>query len=136
MRLRVALPIALVVMSGVTLAAHHAVRQVYDATTVVPLAGVITSVQLINPHVVVNLDASGPDGRVETWAIELAPPGAMKRQAFDFQLLAAGRQVVVESWLRRDGKTGQATGRTLVLPDGRRFDVGDNWDRSMTIPAK
>ena len=136
MSTRITLQLALVVTSAVALSAHHTVRQVYDAATVVPLAGVVTSVQIVNPHVTVRLEATGPDGRVSTWVVEMAPPGALKRKEFDFQLLSAGRQVVVESWLRKDGQAGQATGRTLVLPDGRRFDVGDNWDGSMTFPAK
>ena len=128
--------LALVVTSAATLAAHHAVRQVFDAATVVPLTGTISRVQLINPHVIVSLDATGPDGRVSTSVVEMAPPGVLKRKAFDFDLIAVGRQVVIESWLRKDGQPGQANGRTLVLPDGRRFDIGDNCDRSMTFPAK
>ena len=135
MRARVAVQLVLVVIAGVTLGAHHAVRQVYDASAIVPLEGVVSSVQLINPHVIVNLEARGPDGRTGTWVVELAPPGVMKRRAFDFQLLQAGSQITIESWLRKDGQTGQATGRTLVLPDGRRFDVGDNWDGTMTFTA-
>ena len=136
MRTRIVIQTALVVTASVTLGAHHSVRQVYDAATVVQLAGVITSAQLVNPHVVVNLEVTRPDGRNEAWAVELAPPGVMKRKAFDFQLLQAGRQVTIESWLRKDGQAGLATGRTLVLPDSRRFDVGDNWDASMTFTVK
>ena len=136
MSTRITLQLALIVTSAVTLSAHHAVRQVYDAAAVVPLAGVVTSAQIVNPHVTVSLEATGPDGRVSTWVVEMAPPGVLKRKEFDFQLLTAGRQVVVEAWLRKDGQTGQATGRTLVLPDGRRLDVGDNWDGSMNVTAK
>jgi hypothetical protein len=133
MRIRGALPVALVVTLSVTLPAHHAVKSVYDTAAIVPLAGVISSVQLVNPHVTVTLEAKGPDGRVTTWTIEMLPPNAMKRRGFDFQLLEAGRPVVIESWLRKDGQAGQANGRTLVLADGRRFDISDNWDGAMTF---
>jgi hypothetical protein len=133
MRIRVVLQIALVVTWGIALSAHHAVRSVYDTATIVPLAGAISRVQIMNPHVTVNLEVRDADGRVTTWTIEMLPPGVLKRKAFDVQLLEAGRQVVIESWLRSDGQTGQANGRTLVLPDGRRFDIGDNWDQSMTF---
>jgi hypothetical protein len=136
MRIRVALQIALVVTSGIALSAHHAVRSVYDTATIVPLTGAISRVQIMNPHVTVNLEAREADGRVTTWTIEMLPPGVLKRKAFDFQLLEASRHVVIEAWVRKDGQSGQANGRTLVLPDGRRFDIGDNWDGGMPFAAK
>ena len=134
MRIRVAIQAVIVAAVSSTLSAHHTLTAIYDTVNVVPLTGIISRVDLVNPHVTVTLESTGPDGRVTAWVVEMAPPGGLKRRSFDMHLLEAGRQVVIESWLRKDGTQGQANGRTLVLPDGRRFDVSDNWDRFM-IPA-
>ena len=115
-------------------AAHHALEAIYATRTLVPLTGVITRVQVANPHVTVSLDVKDPAGGVTTWTVELAPPAALQRRAFDTQLLRPGQQVTFESWPRMDGAPG-AAGRTLVGADGSRVDVGDQitWG---SVPAR
>src|SRR5262245_31470839 len=119
----VSLVVALAV-SGVALTAHHSVAVTYDTDKLVSLAGVIQKVEVVNPHVKLDLESTGEDGAATTWTMEMAPPGGLKRKGFDFELIRAGQRVVIESWLRKDGKK-EANGRTLVLKDGRRFDVAD-----------
>ena len=117
------------------LMAHHSLTATYDTGTLVPLSGVITKVELINPHVKVDLAAKGSGGTVTTWTIEFAPPHALQRRNVELQLLKPGQQVTIESWLRKDGKR-EATGRTLVTADGKRLDVGDSLNWTMVTPAK
>ena len=107
---------------------HHSITATYDMDRLVSLTGSIARVDVTNPHLKVDLNATGADGRVTTWTIEMAPPNALKRKSFDPRLLQVGQQVTIESWLRKDGKP-EASGRTLVTPDGKRVDVGDslNW---------
>jgi len=107
---------------------HHSITATYDMDRLVSLTGSIARVDVTNPHLKVDLNATGADGRVTTWTIEMAPPNALKRKSFDPRLLQVGQQVTIESWLRKDGKP-EASGRTLVTADGKRVDVGDslNW---------
>ena len=93
-----------------TVSAHHSVAEIYDIDKVVPLSGVVTSVQV-------------------------APPNALRRRRFDPRSLTPGQQVTFESWLRKDGRR-EATGRTLVTADGKRVDVGDGLGWSMVAPSK
>jgi len=113
---------------------HHSLTATYDMDRLVSLSGTIARVDVVNPHVKVDLNATGADGRVTTWTIEMAPPNALKRKSFDPRLLQVGQQVTIESWLRKDGKP-EATGRTLVTADGTRVDVGDslNWTSSLAL---
>jgi hypothetical protein len=104
--------------------AHHSL-EAYDSRHVVSLSGIIRRVDIANPHVLVLLETRGADGGNVSWLIELTYPSMFKRRSIDLQLLEVGRPVVIESWLRRDGKPA-ASGRTLVTPDGQRFDAGDN----------
>lgn len=109
---------------GMPARAHHSIEEQYDSARFVELAGTITKVELVNPHVVVELATTGAEPA--TWQIELAPPGALQRRGVDLRVeLSVGRSVTIESWLAKDGGR-RATGRQLVTADGTRFDVGDN----------
>ena len=41
---------------------------------------VVTRVQLINPHSWIHVDVTGPDGKVESWAIEAGSPNILMRR--------------------------------------------------------
>jgi hypothetical protein len=119
----------LAVMScvGATALAHHSVSTTYDKSRLVTLSGTISRVELVNPHVKLELDAPRDDGTRITWTIELAAPRALLQRGADpRELLAVGRAVTIESWLAKDGSNA-ANGRTLVTADGARYDVGDTW---------
>jgi hypothetical protein len=130
MRNRAVLLAVVIAVSGAAVSAHHSVAASYDTGKLVSLAGVIGRVQLVNPHVKLELTGTGPDGAETTWTIEMAPPNALKLHGFDLSLLKTGQSVVIESWLQKNG-TNEATGRTLVMPDGRRFDIGDSLNQTL-----
>jgi hypothetical protein len=124
MNIRKALLFPVIAAVCTAASAHHSL-DAYDSTHVVSLAGVIRRVEIANPHVMVMLEATGADGKQINWMIELTYPSMLKQRSMDLQLLEVGRAVVIESWLRRDGKPA-ASGRTLVTSDGQRLDVGDS----------
>ena len=119
------LAIVLTAYGAVTLSAHHSLTATYDIGSLVSLSGVITRVDVMNPHLRVELEAKDAGGRTTKWTIEMAPPHAFLRRNVDVQSLKVGQQVTIESWLRKDGKK-EATGRTLVTAEGKRVDVGDS----------
>ena len=127
MRNRLLVPVAAALaLSGMTLSPHHSVAAVYDTERLVTLVGVIARVSVANPHLTVDLKVTSPDGAETTWRVEMAPTGALKLKGFDPQVIKTGEQVVIESWLHKDGRN-EASGRWLTIPDGRRFSVGDGW---------
>ena len=122
-------------LNGLGLSAHHSVTAVYDTGRLVTLVGVITRVSVMNPHLTIDFKETTADGTETTWTVEMAPPNALKRRGFDPQVLKPGQQLAIESWLQKDGRR-EATGRTIVMADGRRFDVGDSLGWSMVRDAK
>src|SRR5687768_1589832 len=96
---RTFLAIVLTAYGAVTLSAHHSLTA-YDTGTVVSLSGVITRVDVMNPHLRVELDVKDAGGRTTKWTIEMAPPNALLRRSVDVQSLKVGQQVTIESWLR------------------------------------
>jgi hypothetical protein len=58
--------------------AHHGSAG-YDYNALVTLTGVITSVELVNPHSFVYIDVKNTSGQVESWALEGASPNVLVR---------------------------------------------------------
>jgi hypothetical protein len=59
--------------------AHHSLYSEFNHDKVVTISGVISSVEWVNPHIYLYMDAKDPDGgQVKTWAIETFPPNHMK----------------------------------------------------------
>src|SRR5215510_9754004 len=74
------------VMAGTLLAAaapawgHHAFAAEFDAKKPVHLEGVVSKVELINPHAWIHVDVKGSDGKITTWMIEAGSPNVLLRR--------------------------------------------------------
>ena len=60
--------------AAVSLWAHHSPSAEFDMSKRFTLAGTLIKVDWINPHIVVNIDAKGDGGKVESWRFESNPP--------------------------------------------------------------
>jgi hypothetical protein len=69
--------------------AHHGFGA-FDRTKPLTLTGVVRSVEWINPHVFVYLDVKIDGGKVETWAIQTAPPNLLVRSGVTREALKPG----------------------------------------------
>jgi hypothetical protein len=58
---------------------HHSPSAVFDMEKRFTVAGTLTQVDWINPHIVVFMDAKKDDGSVETWKFESNPPSWFRR---------------------------------------------------------
>ena len=78
MRITVGLIVTVVVagllLVPVPLTAHHSFAAAFDEKKPINLQGVITKVELINPHSWLWLDVKSADGKVVNWGIEGGPP--------------------------------------------------------------
>jgi Family of unknown function (DUF6152) len=85
--------------------AHHSPSAVFDMTKKFTLAGTLTQVDWINPHIVVFMDAKKDDGSVETWKFESNPPSWFRRVGLSRIDIAKGigQTVTVEGARAKNG---------------------------------
>ena len=126
---------ALVAIAVVGAGAHHPFTPYYDASRPASLTGSVAELRVINPHVVLIIDAQGPDGRTGRWAFEGYPPNALVRQgAKDFkERLQPGTSITITGWPAKDPNARAFSGRDVTFRDGStlRFgptpEEGDRW---------
>jgi hypothetical protein len=104
--------------------AHHAVNAQFDVTKNVLLEGVLTKVEIINPHSYIHFDVKGAGGKVTNYSIETGAPGAMKRAGLSMRdALKVGQTYKFVICPSRNGTpTGLMSG--ITLPDGKTFTFG------------
>ena len=118
---------ALVLIAVQPLSAHHSVKATYDASALVTLTGTVAKVDFRNPHTWFELAVKGENGQVISQRVEIAGPFALIQRGFEKSFLGIGDSVSVEAWRSKDTQSNHFSGRTLILADGRRVDVSDNW---------
>src|SRR5262245_28535649 len=82
--------LALIVLAGSMLYAHHAISIEHDTTRTLGLSGVIKETDWNNPHAFLRLDVSG-----RTWLVTLAAPSALNRRGVDRSTLLVGKSLSV-----------------------------------------
>jgi hypothetical protein len=105
--------------------AHHAFAAEFDAKTPVHLEGVLTKVELINPHSWIHVDVTEPDGQVTSWMIEAGSPNVLLRRGFNKNSIPVGTKVIVDGYQSKDGSK-KANGRDITLPNGQKLFLGSS----------
>ena len=103
--------------------AHHAFAAEFDAKTPVHLEGVLTKVELINPHSWIHIDVADPNGSTTSWMVEAGSPNVLLRRGFNKNTIAVGTKVIVEGYQSKDGSK-RANGRDITLPNGQKLFLG------------
>jgi hypothetical protein len=103
--------------------AHHAFAAEFDAKRPVHLEGVVTKVELINPHTWIHVEVAGPDGKPVEWMVEAGSPNILLRRGFTKQSVPVGTKCIVEGYQSKDGSL-RANGRDITLPNGQKLFLG------------
>jgi hypothetical protein len=120
---------AVAALACTPLAAHHS-SSTLDITTPVWVKGTIVRYEISNPHTMIELDATTPNGQTVRWTIDGPTPGRVQRMGVGKGLLKRSDVVEVcgfryKSQVAAHAKTGAAAppfmhGHLLVMPDGRK----------------
>jgi hypothetical protein len=100
--------------------AHHSFAAVFDRDQPVEIAGTVTDVEWLNPHVWFYVDVENDDGQVENWGFEMGSPNGLIRRGWNHTSLQVGDEVSVVGVLARDGSQRAAV-RTVTLSTGQRL---------------
>jgi Family of unknown function (DUF6152) len=106
--------------------AHHSLKDTHDLSRTVTLAGVVSSVEWVNPHARLHLDVRGADGATVTWIIDLGAPNTMIRYGLTPAVLKPDDRIRADVWIAKDNSPS-ASAQTLTLPDGRTAHVAAPW---------
>ena len=103
--------------------AHHAFAATFDNTEPIVLQGVVTKVQLINPHSWFWLDVKQPDGTIINWGFEGGSPNSLIRHGVTKETLPIGTEIVVNGYQAKSGEN-KGVGVNMTFPDGRKLFFG------------
>ena len=123
MRMTLGLVAVLCLAAALPIAAHHSFAAEFDITKPVKLQGTVVKMEWINPHAWIHIDVKGPDGKVESWAVEGGSPNIMLRRGFTKKSLETGTEVVVEGYRAKNGEL-MANGANITFKDGKRLFLG------------
>jgi hypothetical protein len=106
--------------------AHHPFTPYYDASKPVSISGPIVAVRDINPHVVLIIDGTAPDGRTGRWAFEGLAPNAFRRRGLgDYtERLKPGTTITISGWAATDPRARAFSGHEITFADGTTMTFG------------
>ena len=110
-------------LSAAPVRAHHAFAATFDNTKPIVLQGVVTKVQLINPHSWFWLDVKQPDGTIINWGFEGGSPNSLIRHGVTKETLPIGTEIVVNGYQAKSGEN-KGVGVNMTFPDGRKLFFG------------
>lgn len=125
--LTVCLLIAITGTASSSILAHHSFAAMYDANKPIRLVGKLTKIDWTNPHSFFYIDVTDAKGRVNSWTIEGAGPGALSRRGFNRGDIELGDTLIVQGYLAKSGAR-IVDGRLVTLPDGRIINGGTAGD--------
>jgi len=113
-----------VLVSAVSLLAHHSAATAYDTDSKITLRGTVTKLEWKNPHIFYYLDVADASGTVTNWAVEGSTPNQLYRSGWRKDDLKIGAAVTLTNSSPARNGLPKAYGGTLTLADGRRLFSG------------
>ena len=111
--------------------AHHNFATHYDASNIVEVSGILTSVELRNPHSFFTLDVHGSGGAVENWEVEGHAVGILRREGVSDDTFSVGDVVIVSGPRGRTLDKNLLFGANLQAADGSVFHTMNALSRGL-----
>jgi hypothetical protein len=98
--------------------AHHSFAAEFDASKPMSLRGVVTKVELINPHSWITVDVKDANGQAVSWMVEGGSPNVLFKSGVTKASVPIGAELVIDGYQARDG-SNRMVGRSISFADGR-----------------
>ena len=103
--------------------AHHAISAEFDTTKPIKFEGTVKSVDWMNPHIYVNIEAK-ENGKTTVYSVEGGPPNALFRQGWRPGFVENRRQSSVTGVRAKKAESNRVGQAQITMPDGRVFARG------------
>jgi hypothetical protein len=110
-------------MAAMPVKAHHAFSAAFDENKPINLQGVVTKVELVNPHAWIWLDVKDKNGNVVNWGIEGGPPTNLFRNGITKASLPVGTEIKLFGYQAKSGES-KGVGVFVEYLDGRKVFMG------------
>lgn len=114
--------------------AHHSFSM-FDNDKEQTIEGQVKEFQWTNPHIWVQINVKGPDGKITEYSIEGGSPNGLRRQGWNKDTMKSGDKIVLKMHPLKDGSPGGSFVSAVVngKPLGR--EPGGNEVRAAAAPA-
>jgi hypothetical protein len=117
MKLFQVLPVMLIGLSSNMTRAHHSFAASYDPARLVTVEGIVTGLQLVNPHAIIQVNVTNDSGEVEAWLIEMPGKLSLARRGWTDETVIPGETVTAVGNPSLTGKNAMWWQR-VTLADG------------------
>ena len=115
-------------------AAHHG-GGTFDNTKEIELSGVLTRIDLINPHSWIYFDVTDKDGRISAHRCEMRAATVLRRSGWTKEMFRSGQRITIQgSPDRLDPNSCYLN--TIILQDGSRADRYGQFKKPAAAVAK
>lgn len=104
-------------LTSLEASAHHAFALEFDVNSPVELSGIVTKVEMINPHSWIHIAVVNDAGETENWMVEGGSPNALFRRGVTKKSFPIGDELIVGGYQARDG-SNTVVGRNIHQSDG------------------
>jgi hypothetical protein len=104
---------------------HHSFAVFFDHEKAISIRGKVTEFQFRNPHGIVGVEVTSPDGSKVIWKAETNSPSMMLRRGWTKESIRVGDIVTVDGWPARDGARYM---RIRELKDANGKPIGKSTD--------
>jgi hypothetical protein len=117
---------ALVAVFVMPVAAHHPFTPYFDASRLVSMSGSSVELRATNPHAVLVVEGTAPDGRTGRWAFEGLPPNAYRYRGLANykERLTPGTAITISGWAATDPQARAFSAKEVTFADGTKLLFG------------